>query len=96
MAAPSGMDIPQFTPANRANPSAGQLHSAGRSLRTQYPTPAVAPNAAVAIRYLDRKPIRVQGGVSGRFYQFSASEPVQSVDVRDAASLLNSRLFRRC
>jgi hypothetical protein len=49
----------------------------------------------VAISYLERAPVRVQGLTSGRTYQFSASDPVCEVDVRDAFALLNTRYFRR-
>jgi hypothetical protein len=33
--------------------------------------------------------------MTGRSYEFSAAQPVQSVDASDAASLLNTRYFRR-
>ena len=32
---------------------------------------------------------------TGRFYEFSGAQLVQSVDSRDAAALLNTQLFRR-
>jgi hypothetical protein len=47
------------------------------------------------VRYLQTSPIRVKGSATGRYYQFSASRPVQVMDSRDASSLLNTRLFRR-
>ena len=47
------------------------------------------------IRYLGSSPIRLKGSVSGRYYQFSVACPVQPLDSRDAASLLNTRVFRR-
>lgn len=53
------------------------------------------PHATTAIRYLEASPVRVQGLISGRAYEFSALQPVQTVDARDATSLLNTRFFRR-
>jgi hypothetical protein len=53
------------------------------------------PLSAVSIRYVAASPIRVRGPVTGRHYEFSASNPVQSVDTRDASSLLQTRVFRR-
>lgn len=47
------------------------------------------------VRYLENSPIRVRGLVSGMSYEFSGSQPVQTVDARDASSLLNTRFFRR-
>jgi hypothetical protein len=47
------------------------------------------------VRYVEKSPIRVQGLQSGRFYEFSGQNPVQPVDPRDAAALLNTRFFRR-
>jgi len=47
------------------------------------------------VRYLEQSPIRVRGLYSGRFYEFSGQHPVQGVEVRDAASLLGTRFFRR-
>jgi hypothetical protein len=49
----------------------------------------------ISVRYVENSPIRVRGLVSGMSYEFSGSRPVQQVDSRDAASLLNTRLFRR-
>jgi hypothetical protein len=44
---------------------------------------------------VEASPLRVRGLVTGRSYEFTSSQPVQSVDARDAASLLNTRYFRR-
>jgi hypothetical protein len=46
------------------------------------------------MRYVETSPIRVRGLVSGTSYEFSGTAPIQEVDVRDAASLLNTRFFR--
>jgi hypothetical protein len=37
----------------------------------------------------------VRGLASGRSYEFTVAQAVQSVDARDAASLLSTRFFRR-
>jgi hypothetical protein len=47
------------------------------------------------IRYTEKSPIRVPGPVTGRRYEFSAAQPIQPVDARDAAVLLRTRFFRR-
>jgi len=60
------------------------------------PVPTTStPQGSLAIRYLETTPIRVQGLGTGRRYEFSPSQSVQSVDVRDASPLLNTRFFRR-
>ncbi len=59
------------------------------------PSPIATPYPPVSVRYLESSPIRVRGPVTGQQYEFSGSGPVQSVDARDAASLLQSRFFRR-
>jgi hypothetical protein len=58
-------------------------------------TPAATPYARVSLRYLENSPIRVRGPVTGQDYEFSGSRPVQSIDARDASSLLKTRFFRR-
>ena len=50
---------------------------------------------SVVVRYLDADPVRIQGLVTGRFYDFSSARQVQSVDAGDASSLLNTRSFQR-
>src|SRR5271154_2781490 len=52
------------------------------------------PENAVVLRYLERSPILVQGPATGRHYSFSASDPLQSVDRRDADLLMRTRFFR--
>ena len=42
------------------------------------------------LRYWDNAPIRLRGPITGRAYSFSGIEPVQEVDIRDAAILLRS------
>jgi hypothetical protein len=38
--------------------------------------------------------VRVRGSATGRYYEFSGSNPVQSVDARDAPAMLATRFFR--
>ena len=65
------------------------------SVHAPVPTPAPLAQSSISIRYLENSPIRARGLVSGRYYEFSGSHPVQPVDARDASSLLNTRFFRR-
>ena len=50
---------------------------------------------AMALRYVERNGVIVRGPASGIDYRFTFENPVQSVDVRDADSLLRSGLFMR-
>lgn len=67
---------------------------ASNNLRSLSITPR-APYRAVSLRYLENAPIRVQGHVTGWPYDFSGVHPVRTVDARDAAALLHTRLFRQ-
>ncbi len=49
----------------------------------------------VTLQYLENSPILVRGPVTGRLYEFSNAQPVQSVDLRDAETLLRTGFFRR-
>ena len=55
---------------------------------------SASPQQRVNLRYLERSPILVEGPATGRQYSFSAGNPLQSVDRRDAATLLRTRFFR--
>jgi hypothetical protein len=66
-----------------------------QSIRLQPAMTTSTPHSSVSVRYLENSPIRVRGLVSGMCYEFSGSRAVQQVDARDAASLLNTRFFRR-
>lgn len=57
--------------------------------------PAQSLSSSVSLRYLERSPILVRGPITGRHYQFSAAQPVQPVDSRDADALVRTRFFRR-
>ncbi len=53
-----------------------------------------APGHWVNLRYTEISPIRVYGPATGQRYEFSASNPVQRVDQKDAALLLRLPYFR--
>ena len=59
--------------------------------------PADATSAAQAVRllYLRQSPIQIRGMATGRLYHFSTSQPMQSVDSRDATVILRTNLFRQ-
>ena len=50
---------------------------------------------SVNLRYMESSPIRVRGPMTGRQYDFSVAQPTEDVDLRDAAVLTRSALFRR-
>ena len=50
---------------------------------------------SVNIQYLESSPLRIRGPVTGRDYEFSATQRMQRVDAPDAQSLLQTRFFRR-
>ena len=49
----------------------------------------------VWLRYLASSPVLAVGTITGRSYAFSGDAAVQSVDARDADSMLASRHFER-
>src|SRR6185436_11528348 len=51
-------------------------------------------DTSACLQYRDQSPIRVRGLATGRVYQFSGQQQVQAVDERDAAALLQTRLFQ--
>jgi hypothetical protein len=61
----------------------------------QTPSTATGNRSTIEIRYLGTSLIRIQGPVTGWFYEFSGPHPVLTVDRRDAPSLLCGRLFNR-
>ena len=58
------------------------------------PHPKMLGTRSVTVRYLGTEAVMVQGTATGRRYGFSGGSPVQTVDMRDAATLLRSGLFR--
>jgi hypothetical protein len=79
---------PTRAPASIPNP-------ASRLQRPTGPTQVPPAAASVALRSLHNTRHRVQGPVTGRFYEFSGAQSVQPVDSQDAAALLSTRLFQR-
>ena len=66
-----------------------------RKERALFSSSGHAAGASVSVRYTESQSVIVRGPVTGRSYAFSAANPVQSVDSRDAAALLQARFFRR-
>jgi hypothetical protein len=62
------------------------------------PSPATPPQpqagALVALRAVSSGGMVVRGPTTGRQYAFSAAQPVQMVEGRDAAALLRTSWFR--
>jgi hypothetical protein len=91
-------------PAVRTQPATPGMHAASphrpASSQTQISQPQAAvpvsmPQPSISVRYVESSPIRVRGLVTGVSYEFPGAAPIQQVDARDAASLLNTRFFRR-
>ena len=78
---------PRFRPNTPSTPRS-------QTMLQQTPATTHIAHSWVGLRYLEMSPIRVQGPVTGRLYEFSGSRPLQSVDSRDAAPLLRMRFFR--
>jgi hypothetical protein len=51
-------------------------------------------NLALNLHYRGQPLVSVRGPVTGRDYEFSSVQPVQTVDLRDARFLLASPLFK--
>ena len=100
-----GQKRASFTPENvnqtmvRSNSIATSAPAAARPVTNLTQRAGVAQPPAgwssVGLRYLEKSPIRVRGPATGRQYEFSAVNSVQSVDARDAESLLNTRFFAK-
>jgi len=54
-----------------------------------------ANQGALKLSYPGYAPVTVWGPFTGQLYQFSQQHPVQTVDARDAVSILNTKLFRQ-
>ena len=68
-----------------ARPAAGVMLAPG----------GAAGSGAVILRHRHRSPVMVRGPVTGRAYVFSAAQPEQPVDARDAEGLLRTGHFLR-
>jgi hypothetical protein len=62
--------------------------------RAPVPPAQTARRAERKIQYTERSSVRVRGNATGRYYEFSGADSVQSVDARDAPALLATRFFR--
>lgn len=51
--------------------------------------------ARAAVRYVGSRPVHVRGSATGQRYSFTTSGEVQSVDARDVAGIVRTRLFVR-
>ena len=56
---------------------------------------ATASTRRVMLRFRERARVLVRGPVTGQTYEFSAVQPTQLVDTRDAEVLLLTRYFIR-
>src|SRR6185503_2436916 len=94
-----GQGRTSFARFSRPRASSAQAPAAPTRAAVAAPRPVTPPQpaayAAVRLRYLERSPIAVRGQASGRYYEFSAADPVKEVDPRDAAALLRTRFFQQ-
>jgi hypothetical protein len=67
----------------------------GSQERGDMSTETKTSKASLDLMYYGVAPLSVRGPVTGKLYRFSRLDPVQSVDARDAAPILKTRLFRR-
>jgi hypothetical protein len=72
----------------------GQGRAALAPGRASGPQTAAASGPSVRIQFTQQAAILVRGPATGRHYQFHPGTQIQSVDPRDAASLLKSGYFR--
>jgi hypothetical protein len=77
--------------ANRVSPPASSPDAVPQNSAAATAT----DRSTVNLRYTEQASIQVRGLISGRMYRFSGSQPLQAVDVRDSAALLQTRFFRR-
>jgi hypothetical protein len=57
--------------------------------------PPLPMGSSVMLRYLERSRILVRGPVTGRQYEFSATNAIRPVAYADAEALVRTRFFRR-
>jgi hypothetical protein len=87
---------PSAVPGARAVPAADSGHALARSSGQSPSGPAAwPPSRTVLLRYHDRARLLVRGPVTGHPYAFSADQPAQAVEARDAEVLLRTRRFLR-
>ncbi len=80
---------------DRAPSANGRVDSDPTPAAPRADLPEQPPFQAVTLHYRKTTAIRVRGPITGRAYDFSGVQPVQAVDVRDAAVLGRSSLFDR-
>jgi hypothetical protein len=85
---------PSPTPTNLPMAQA-PLHVRPQATGAQIPGTTRPVGGSVSVRYLEASNAVVRGPVTGRRYAFSGTNPVQSVDARDASAFLHTRFFRR-
>ena len=85
-----------YAPAAPQHPAQGSPPTAPAVPAMTLPDSPALNDPSVYLQYREQSPTRVRGLATGRIYQFSGKQPVQAVDERDAAALLQTRLFRRC
>jgi hypothetical protein len=83
--------------ANSPSPTSVPFRGAPRSKGVAPPVAISArgPANSVMLRHKDAAAIRVRGPVTGRLYDFSASQPVQPVDPADVDALTRDGLLYR-
>jgi hypothetical protein len=91
--------IAAFSPSQKsvaARPAAPASRPAPAGPPAPVPArPTTVPSSGSReIEYRERSRVRVRGPATGRTYEFSGADPVQSVDRRDAPALLATRFFK--
>lgn len=83
--------LPKHAPAPRTLAAPPPLAAPDAQLQA---SADAGPFPSVSLRR-NGGPIRVAGPVTGRLYAFTQTQPVQAVDLRDAAVLTRSASFRQ-
>ena len=86
---PEARGFSPTSPSPPASPTVARARPAASALPAQTPR-----RAERKVRYTERSNVRVRGSATGRYYEFSDADPVQSVDASDAPALLATRFFR--
>lgn len=81
----AGLPGPSSTP-----PSSSGVSGADRPEAAPY-----SGGSSVQLRYLRSAPVKMQGVVSGRQYEFAMVGEIQAVDRRDVPGLMRTGFFRQ-
>ena len=92
IASPSALRTAGSAPAGYG--TVGQVFAWGDAPVRGAQAPALSARTVV-LRYHERTRMVVRGPVTGQHYAFSAEQPAQAVDARDAEALLRTRRFVR-